>query len=213
MSNSDRTTDKDFVMSDEHENGKTADENDDETYEPGSDSLRQILAMLFVFAGVGVLVIVILSIIVLFKIQNLAEKKQLLTLESKLEEIERRLAGFEEIEKQWGLSGTPEKQSGLLSERINTLESSVTSKIDQVLKELERLRLSSAQQKTPKLETTQPPKTGKKEIKPDVHKVQAGETIYRISRRYGLTVEQLRNYNKLGPNTKIYPGQELKLAP
>jgi hypothetical protein len=213
MSNSDHTTDKDFVMSDEHENDKTADENDDETYEPGSDSLRQTLAMLFVFAGVGVLVIVILSIIVLFKIQNLAEKKQLLTLESKLEEIERSLAGFEEIEKQWGVSGTPEKQSGLLAERINTLESSVTSKIDQVLKELERLRLSSAQQKTPKPETTQPPKTGKKEIKPHVHKVQAGETIYRISLRYGLTVEQLRNYNKLGPNTKIYPGQELKLAP
>lgn len=213
MSNSDQTTDKDFVMRDVDENGKTADEYDDETYAPGSDSLRQTLAMLFVMAGVGVLVIVVLSIIVLFKIQNLAEKKQLLTLESKFEQMERSLAGFEEIEKQWGLSATPGNKAGLLAERINALESSVTTKIDQVLKELERLRLSSAQQKTPKPETTQPPKTGKKEIKPHVHKVQAGETIYRISRRYGLTVEQLRNYNKLGPNTKIYPGQELKLAP
>ena len=213
MSNSDHTTDKDFVMSDEIENDKIPDEYDDETYEPGSDSLRQTLAMLFVLAGVGVLVIVVLSIIVIFKIQNLAQKEQLLTLESKLEKMERRLAGFEEIEKQWGSSSTPAKQTGLLAERFNTLESSVTSKIDHIIKQLERLTPSSVQQKTPKPETTQPPKTQKKDIKPQVYKVQAGDTIFGISRRYGLTMEQLQSYNKLGPNAKIYPGQELKLAP
>ena len=213
MSNSDHTTDKDFVMSDEIENDKIPDEYDDETYEPGSDSLRQTLAMLFVLAGVGVLVIVVLSIIVLFKIQNLAEKKQLLTLESKLEQMERSLAGFEEIEKQWRLSATPENKAGLIAERIDTLETGINSKIDQIIKELQRLEPSSARQKTPRPGTTQPPQAGKKDIKPQVHKVQAGDTIYRISRRYGLTAEQLRNYNKLGPNAKIYPGQELKLAP
>jgi len=213
MSNSDQTTDKDFIMHDEDENGKTIGEYDNETYAPGSDSLRQTLAMLFVFAGVGVLVIVVLSIIVLFKIQNLAEKKQLLTLESKLEQMERSLAGFDEIEKQLGLFATPRDKAGLIAERIDMLESDINSKFDQIIKELQRLELSSAQQKAPRPETTQPPEAGKQDIKPQVHNVQAGETIYRISRRYGLTVEQLRNFNKLGPNAKIYPGQELKLAP
>ena len=100
-----------------------------------------------------------------------------------------------------------------IAERIDMLESDINSKFDQTIKELQRLELSSAQQKAPRPETTQPPEAGKQDIKPQVHNVQAGETIYRISRRYGLTVEQLRNFNKLGPNAKIYPGQELKLAP
>ena len=213
MSNSDQTTDKDFVMRDEDENGRTSDEYDDETYAPGRDSLRQTLAMLFVLAGVGALVIVVLSIIVLFKMHNLAGKKQLLTLESKLEQIERSLAGFEEIEKQWGLSAAPGNKAGLMAERIDTLESSITSKIDQIIKELQRLEALSTQQRAPRSATTQPSQTGKKDLKPQVHKVQAGDTIYRISRQYGLTVKQLQNYNKLGPNAKIYPGQELKVAP
>jgi LysM repeat protein len=37
--------------------------------------------------------------------------------------------------------------------------------------------------------------------------------MYSISRRYGLTVEQLRTYNNIGKNAAIRPGQKLKLSP
>jgi len=40
-----------------------------------------------------------------------------------------------------------------------------------------------------------------------------GETLYSISRRYGLTVDQLRTYNNIGKDTAIRPGQKLKLSP
>ena len=48
------------------------------------------------------------------------------------------------------------------------------------------------------------------EVKPlRYHRVKAGETLYRISRTYGLTVDELRRLNKLGPTAVIYVGQEL----
>jgi hypothetical protein len=45
------------------------------------------------------------------------------------------------------------------------------------------------------------------------HEVRAGETLWGLSRRYGLTVEELRRINDLSPDTPIRPGQKLKLAP
>jgi LysM repeat protein len=39
--------------------------------------------------------------------------------------------------------------------------------------------------------------------------VRSGETLWGISRRYGLTVEELRNLNNLSPGVAIYPDQKL----
>lgn len=44
------------------------------------------------------------------------------------------------------------------------------------------------------------------------HTVRSGETLWGISRRYGLTVEELRNLNKLSPGVSIYPDQRLLVA-
>ena len=41
------------------------------------------------------------------------------------------------------------------------------------------------------------------------HDVRAGETLWGISRRYGLTVDELCRLNGLTPKEVIYPGQKL----
>ncbi|GAB4240493.1 MAG: hypothetical protein Kow00109_15630 [Acidobacteriota bacterium] len=46
----------------------------------------------------------------------------------------------------------------------------------------------------------------------DVHIVRRGESLYRIARRYGLRVEDLRAWNGLEDRDLIYPGQELRLS-
>jgi len=45
------------------------------------------------------------------------------------------------------------------------------------------------------------------------HQVLAGETLYRISLKYGLTVEELRRINKIAPDAVIYVGQRLIVSP
>jgi LysM repeat protein len=67
---------------------------------------------------------------------------------------------------------------------------------------------------TPK-DTTKVPKPKEKE--PDttddkllIHKVNAGETLYAIARKYKITVENIMEWNKL-ENTTVYKGQKLKI--
>jgi len=47
---------------------------------------------------------------------------------------------------------------------------------------------------------------------PAVHEVRAGDTLWSISRRYGLSMDTLRRINHLG-STSVHPGQKLKLSP
>ncbi|MCP9460431.1 MAG: LysM peptidoglycan-binding domain-containing protein [Nitrospira sp.] len=47
---------------------------------------------------------------------------------------------------------------------------------------------------------------------PSVHVVQAGETIFRIARQYGVSVQQIRQWNNL-KNDVIEIGQQLVVAP
>ncbi|MBW2073109.1 MAG: LysM peptidoglycan-binding domain-containing protein [Deltaproteobacteria bacterium] len=44
------------------------------------------------------------------------------------------------------------------------------------------------------------------------HKVRPGETLYGISKRYGLSVDEIRRLNKLEPGAAIHPGQLLAVG-
>jgi LysM repeat protein len=46
-------------------------------------------------------------------------------------------------------------------------------------------------------------------VKARYHRVRAGESLYGISRRYGVTIEELRRLNKLPQEATIYPDQKL----
>ncbi len=46
-----------------------------------------------------------------------------------------------------------------------------------------------------------------------IHKVRTGDTLYEIGRRYGVTLEELRQANDIKPGDYLQPGQELKIPP
>jgi len=94
-----------------------------------------------------------------------------------------------------------------LENRIKQLENR-SYRIDWIEAKLEQIEEKNKQFTTfmdtfMKLET--PPKistaqTSEKQTKAVYHEVVAGETLYGISRRYGLTVDELRRLNKLEPD-------------
>lgn len=45
----------------------------------------------------------------------------------------------------------------------------------------------------------------------DTYVVVKGDTLYKISRRYGVTVDDLVRWNGIKNRNLIYPGQELKI--
>ena len=55
--------------------------------------------------------------------------------------------------------------------------------------------------------------SGKEKLNSQVvyHEVQPGETLYRISRRYNISVDSLRRMNGLSEKAAIHPGQKLKV--
>ncbi len=65
-----------------------------------------------------------------------------------------------------------------------------------------------------KTEVVRPPKT-KKTVKTAsrYHIVRSGETLYKISRKYGLTVKELTRLNRINASTIIRPGDRLKVTP
>jgi LysM repeat protein len=107
-----------------------------------------------------------------------------------------------------------------LENRIKQLENR-SYRIDWIEAKLEQIEEKNKQFTTfmdtfRKLET--PPKistaqTSEKQTKAVYHEVVAGETLYGISRRYGLTVDELRRLNKLEPEATIYPEQKLLIRP
>ena len=62
------------------------------------------------------------------------------------------------------------------------------------------------------------PATAAREEKPassqrPSHEVKSGDTLYRISRMYGVSIAQLRIWNGLSREDVIQPGQKLWVSP
>ena len=111
------------------------------------------------------------------------------------------------------------KRLGTLEERANTLETSrkdleqsiivaersaKTSSADirelaQKIGEFEKRMASLEEETIPQIER------GHYEVRP-------GDTLYRISQKYGISVDELRHLNGLDPRHVIYPGQKLVIS-
>ena len=135
-----------------------------------------------------------------------------MALESRLEQLEGRLGSMqgEGALSQTGGSGN---QLILLTERLDQLEANMTARINNMVKELNSAPTQTASQNVQKSETPEPISAEQKETNVQMHTVKQGDTLYRISRRYNLSVDQLREYNKLGAKAAIYPGQQLYVTP
>ena len=131
-------------------------------------------------------IFVILLIVIIYKNQKLAEINQVLIIEKRLDRLEA---------------------------EFTSLKTYIASKLDQAIKEMERDRNTTTTQNSSAADTPAPEEAEIEDIKPKVHKVLPGESLSRISRYHGLTVQQLRAYNNLGPDSIIHPGEELKLTP
>ncbi len=213
MSNSDHHEDKDFIMSEEDRTEDTVDSDEYESDNISNAADRKPSMLPSIITAVGFLVLIIFGIAILSRTQDLAEFSQLKALESRLDQMEKKMAGVENVTPSSPNAFNPEQQFKQLAARLDRLEADINSKMDQIIKALESRKEPPTQAPAPAAKASQPDKKEEKAAKPQTHKVQAGETLYRISQRYGITVEQLRKMNNLGPNTKIYPGQEIKLRP
>ncbi|MDY6790697.1 MAG: LysM domain-containing protein [Thermodesulfobacteriota bacterium] len=167
--------------------------------------------MPIILLGVGFVVMILLFIIFLTKTTDMASKKEIVTLEKRVAHLEERLVKLADIDKELTLFDTQRKKFDLLLDRFDRFETSTSLKLDIINNEL--YTSPNRGRKTAKSKKPEPAKVSQKMAHPVYHEVKAKETLYQISRRYGITVDDLRKLNRLTPEAVIHPGQKLIVAP
>jgi LysM repeat protein len=164
-----------------------------------------------IMLGLGFLVMIFLFIVFLSKTTDMASKKEIENIEKRLALLEERLGKIDEIDEKMILLDMQGKKFDLFVDRFDRFETSLSLKMDIINNELftsKKKGNKAGENKKPA-----PTKISKKITPPVYHEVKTKETLYQISRRYGLTVEDLRKLNRLTPETVIHPGQKLIVAP
>jgi LysM repeat protein len=161
-----------------------------------------------VYAVIGAALMVVVILIGWFVLQkkSITNTNLIIRLETRIKQFENRLAKIDEIDEQL-------IQLETTIDRFDRFETSMSLRLDALTRQMASLQNKAITIK--EADAAAPKTTSKKssDAKIHYHMVQAGETLYKISRRYGQTVEELRRSNKLETNSTIYPGQKLIISP
>ncbi len=126
---------------------------------------------------------------------NLMQLK-LTALEQKIGELEKQLSDLQ--------GKTASASDPALLQRVDAL----TQKME-VLEKQKQPAPPSPEAKTKPSSSPKPSASAEKKS----HTVQKGETLYRVSKKYGVSVEELRKLNHLSPDQPLRSGQKLLIPP
>jgi len=213
MVDSPRDNHEDFVISEDDDTNGEDNLSRQDYYEGQTGLLPNKLNRTFIIGGIGLVIIVILLVMVLTGPSDVASRQQLQALEDRIQQLEKRITTTGVMDEALGRIDSNEKELSLIMERVDRFEGTVATQIDQIIKELGKLHQKAGTAPAAKVKTPPPAAKSTPQKQTQVHEVKAGETLYSISRRYGLTVDQLRTYNDIGKDAAIRPGQKLKLSP
>jgi LysM repeat protein len=182
--------------------------NRDETEAPSPKSKGHSL----VVWGLGIIIVIIL-LAVFFRGSRTPGSKDLEIMRERIEHLDARVVRLESFGKK---VMTIENQFSALKETLSTLEASnraLSQQVSDLSEKMERLSTTTASA-APKPQVSSPQQSSASpQSKAQYHEVSRGETLFRISKQYGITVNQLRQLNNLKENQAIYPGQKLLVKP
>jgi LysM repeat protein len=164
----------------------------------------------YVAAGVVALVVILGFMMYGTSAKDDALAEEVALLAKHLDDIEFRLGNLEQANAgDESLAALRENHENL-NRQFQALEAKLGQSLNQINGKLAAFEKSQKAIAKPAAAT--PAKKSAKAAPAKVHVVKAGETLYQISRKYGLTVDQLKKYNNMGNNVTIKPGQELKVG-
>jgi len=166
---------------------------------------------ILLFGGAGLLVLIIL-VVLLFLGGGGAPSEDLSLIQARLTQMEARIKATIAMENR--LQQFEEKEKEVRQALLKTDLSIRTIKgdLNQLIGAFESLQKKT----TPAPQKVEAPKPVKEasivQTEQGYHLVSRGETLYRISKKYGISVDDLRRLNNMDPNALIHPGQKLLVA-
>ena len=182
------------------------------TVRSGSNPFKKFEGIPLSRYGIGFLILIILLFLLFARSRISSVESNIQAVENRLAKLEESIANYEAIddrvEQIWEQAQTFEQ----FKERFDRSEASLMLRMDHMVKNIDSLKKqmnkSNARKATSSTATVSQ-KTAKKRL----HTVKQGETLYKIARQYGLTVEKVRRLNKMGDTAVIRPGQKLLVGP
>ena len=192
-------------------------------------NLSKSSGLLLVIIGAGVFILVALFVF-LPMLRSPSDTKPNTEMDTKLKKMEAKMI---EMEQNYQKVAQLALQEDQVSGRIDKL----TQRLDLMAREIEMTHKQPAQVKTepstkqpiaqekpepatkqpsaPKIESGSPATVGipeKKVSTEKYHEVKPKETLFGIGRIYGVTVDELRRLNNMGPTDVVRYGQKLKIS-
>jgi len=162
----------------------------------------------FSWIGVFILIFIILLILVLGGILG-----KVVRFENRLKKLEEKVVRSQDMDDKVTQVLEQVQAFNGFKDRFDRLESSMTLRMDHVAKGLNNLQKKIDQVRPEKAQVSKPTKGSQKTTTKRYYTVRSGDTLYKISRTYGLTVKKIRILNKLSDKAVISPGQKLLVSP
>lgn len=187
-------------------------------YSPMRRSFLDRVSLPGILVAAGCLVLVVLLSFLFVRLQTSGLRSQIFSLADRIDALENRLLNVDAQPQADGQLKAQLEQVASLKARVDRMEASMPTIMDQIKRELDNLQKKTVEAKSkPTVEKPAATASTKTSAQPVYHTVQKGETLYSISRqyseRYGMSVEKLIKLNNLGAKGTIVVGQKLIVGP
>ena len=170
----------------------------------------------FLFLGSAVVLVLIVLIVLLPRGSDKRSKGDLLSIQDKLNRLEKKLTVINGMKDRMTLlEKRGEGLQQLTIERNSNVQnlSGELDKLNQKVDDMLQKRTVPVADKTEKPRVSQKQTTPTSSTKKQYHLIRAGENLYRISLRYGISLDELCHLNNITEKQAIFPGQKLLVTP
>lgn len=163
--------------------------------------------------GIGFLILIVLLMLLFSKNQTALLENRINALEGRVKNLQETVDRMDAVDDRVAQIWEKVQAVELFKDRLDRSETALMLKLNQIVKEQDRLQNQVAEVRVQKAKSSKTENIFQKTDGNRYHTVKTGETLYKIGRQYGLTVQKVRLLNKLGDGDVIYPGQKLLVRP
>jgi LysM repeat protein len=181
-------------------------------------------AVAYLFGGLGVVIVFLLVVLLSTRSHAPVDPARIADLQQRVDNLQQQLQKYAGVDEKVTTIWEQAKTFETFKTRFDRSEASTSLRMDHLAMSLDALqkKINEFQAKLAKLERTPGAKAAsagrpaskkklasKKKATAETHTVVAGDTLYNISRRYNLSVAELRSINNLKKGAVIHVGQKL----
>lgn len=169
--------------------------------------------ILLILLAVTMVALVVVLFILLNNSSDSISARKLAAMEERIQSLEERLDKYTSIDEKVTRIWEQAKSFEKFKDRFDRSEASMSLRMDHLTMSLETLQKQLKENTPPPRPADSgkatPPSPQPETSKIQYHEVTAGDTLYNISKKYNLSVDELRKLNRMDPNSVIVPGQKL----